>query len=198
VENVQLVGSNKITGRFAANLKEFYGPSNGRLIEHFLNWKTDLESILRFTSKYGPLRNKPVGGAEFEVSWFDWKLDQRRLQNLWERRRVFEFSEPESSGGSLVLGKDWLTYRALNLFVFLSMDLATCESKRLRKCKHPDCPNPHFIATHLKQKFCSEPCAAWGQKELKKQWWAKNGPEWRAEQRLTKSEGGKNVTQKTR
>ncbi len=197
-EHVQLVGSNKITGRFAEKLNEFYGPSKRRLIEDFLNWKTDPESILRFTGKYGPLRDKPVEGAEFEVSWFDWRSDQRRLQNLWERRRVFEFSESESSGGSLVIGKDWLTYRALNLFVFLSMELATCETKRLRKCKRADCPHPHFIATDLKQQFCSEPCAAWGQREWKKQWWAEHGPEWRAKRRLTNSEGGKNVPNQTR
>ena len=198
VEDVRLVDTNKIVGRFKATLEEFYGPPKRRLIEDFLNWRSDPASVLRFTRKYGPLRDEPTASKEFVVSWFDWTLDQRRLQSLWQQRRVFELSDAETTGGSLALGKDWLTYRAVNLFVYLNMDLVTCENKRLRMCKRADCPTPYFIASHLKQRFCSDKCAEWGQREWKKQWWQEHGESWRAQRRLDKSKGGKNVTRKTR
>jgi hypothetical protein len=196
VEDAQLVSRNKLVGRFQANLTEFYGPPKGRLIEDFLNWPSDPESILRFTRKYGPLQATPVGNAEFEVFWLQWQLDQRRLRSLWQRRRVFDLSDGESTGGALALGRGGLTYRAVNLFVFLYMDLVTCEAKRLRMCKRTDCPNPYFIASHLKQQFCGDKCAEWGQREWKKQWWKEHGESWRAQR--SKMKGEKNVTRKTR
>jgi hypothetical protein len=178
-EDVRLAGSNKFVGRFQANLKDFYALRKGRLIEEFLNWPSDPSAILHFTRKYGPLRAKPVEGKEFKFSWFEWTLDQRRLRSMWERRRVFQPQEWEQSNGSLLLQKDGLTYRAENLYAYLCMDLVTCEPKRLRKCKRPDCTNPYFIAGHLKQRFCSDICAEWGQREWKKQWWKEHGEEWR-------------------
>ncbi|HXM64157.1 MAG TPA: hypothetical protein VN950_25065 [Terriglobales bacterium] len=196
VENVQLIGSNRIVGRFQADLKEFYGPSKHRLIEDFLNWRSDPKSILRFTRKYGPLRDEPVAGKEFEVFWWPWQADQKRLRSLWRRRGVFDLSEAESTGGSLALGKGWLTYRVVNLFVYLYMDLVTCEAKRLKICKRADCPNPYFIASHLKQRFCSDKCAEWGQREWKKQWWTEHGTAWRENRKKLK--GDKNVTRKAR
>src|ERR1700687_4361497 len=165
VEDAELVGTNKIAGRFKSNLEEFYGPPKRRLIEDFLNWPSDPQSVLRFTRKYGPLRDQPIAGAEFEVFWFPWKLEQRRLRSLWEQRRIFELPDAERNGGSLALGKGWLTYRAVNLFVYLYMDLVTWKTKRLRMCKRADCPTPFFIASHLKQRFCSDKCAEWGQRE---------------------------------
>jgi hypothetical protein len=196
VEDVRLAGSKRIFGRFQANLTEFYGPPKGRLIEDFLNWPSDPKSILRFTRKYGPLQDEPIGSAEFEVFWLPWRMDQRRLRSLWQKRRVFELSDAARAGGSLTLGKGWLTYRAVNLFVYLYMDLVTCEANRLRMCKRADCPNPYFVASHLKQRFCSEQCAAWGQREWKKQWWTEHGQSWRAKR--NKMKGEKNVTRKTR
>jgi hypothetical protein len=199
VEDVRLVGTNKIVGRFKGTLDEFYGPPKRRLIEDFLNWPRDPESVLHFTRKYGPLQDAPIGGREFEVAWFDWTLDQRRLRSLW-RRRVYDLSDAESTGGSLALGKGWLTYRAVNLFMYLYMDLVTCEAKRLRMCKRTDCPNPYFIASHLKQRFCSDKCAEWGQREWKKQWWTEHGTAWRQQRKESKlkKRGGKNGTHKTR
>ena len=198
VEDVRLVGTNKIVGRFKATLDEFYGPPKRRLIEDFLNWPSDPESVLRFTRKYGPLQDLPIASAEFEVHWLPWQLDQRRLRSLWQQRRVFELSDAERTGGSLALGKGWLTYRAANLFAFLYMDLTTCEPKRLRMCKRADCPTPYFIASHLKQRFCSDKCAESGQREWKRKWWMEHGHEWRAQQRLKKLKGGRNGTHKTR
>jgi hypothetical protein len=200
VENVRLVDSNKITGRFQAKLTEFYGPTKGRLIEDFLNWPSDPQSVLHFTRKYGPLQISPVEGKEFEVSWHPWTLDQRRLRSLWRQKSFFDLNERERSNGTLAFRNGWLTYTAANLYVYLYMDLVTCEAKRLRICKRSDCPYPYFIAGHLKQRFCSDKCAEWGQREWKKQWWAEHGAAWRQERKESKlkKKGGKNVTHKTR
>jgi hypothetical protein len=200
VENVRLADRKGIViGRFRANLKEFCGLPNRSLIEDFLNWHSDLESILRFTAKYGPLEAEPVPSAEFRFSWFqDWVLKQRQFQSLWRRRSVFGLNEWERSSGSLEFQKGRLTYMAPNLYVFLYMDLVTSDPKRLRVCKREDCPHPYFIAGHLKQRFCSDLCAAWGQREWKKQWWKEHGESWRAQRRSKTVKGRKNVTNKTR
>lgn len=194
VEDVRVAASNKIVGRFQQNLKPIYGPAKRRIIEDFLNCSPDLAGILRFTRKYGPLRDEPVPGAEFELHWFPWVADQRRLRSLWERRRVIQPSDWESSGGSLACGDGWLTYTTSSLYSFLQVDLITCEAKRLRVCKKPGCKNPCFITGDLKQRFCNEICAAWGQREWKKQWWAEHGAAWREQRKGSKlkMKGGKN------
>lgn len=183
VEDVRLAGR-EVKGRFQAELSEFYGPRSRTLIEDFLNWPHDIESVLRFTRKYGPLRDTPDAGKPFEVSWLPWSADQRQLQNLWQRRNVLRSSQWEPSGGSLAFRDGWLTFTTKNLYEFLYVDLVTCEAKRLRFCKRPGCPHPYFIARHLKQRFCDERCAEWGQREWKKQWWNKHGDSWRAQRAL--------------
>jgi len=199
VEDVRLVGK-EVVGRFQANLKEFYGPPRRRLIEDFLNWPHDPEDVLRFTSKYGPLRGAAVEGTAFAVSWFPWYADQRVLQNLWRNRSILRSSASESVEGSLELRQGSLTYTASDLYTFLYLDLVTCEAKRLRICKRGDCPHRYFIAGHLKQRFCDEKCAQWGQREWKKHWWTEHGAAWRQERRESKlkKKGGRNVTHKTR
>jgi len=199
VEDVRIVG-NDVVGRFQANLKEFYGPPHRRLIEDFLNWPHDPENVLRFTRKYGPLKGTPVEGTAFAVSWFPWYADQRVLQNLWRNRNILRSSASEPVGGSLELRQGWLTCTAPDLYTFLYLDLVTCEAKRLRVCKRTTCPHPYFIARHLKQQFCDEKCAQWGQRQWKKSWWEKHGAAWRQERRESKlkKKGGRNVTHKTR
>jgi hypothetical protein len=193
-----MVDSNKIVGRFKGTPEEFCGPSKGRLIEDFLNWPSDLKSILRFTRKYGPLQVPAIGSGEFEVFWHPWTVDQRRFRSLWRQKGFFDLNEWERSSGTLAYRNGWLTYTAANLYVYLYMDLVTCEAKRLRICKRADCPNPYFIAHHLKQRFCSDKCAQWGQREWKKQWWNEHGQSWRKQRRLKTLKGEKDGTRKAR
>jgi len=49
----------------------------------------------------------------------------------------------------------------------------------VRICANPECKAPYFVAKDLRQRFCSEICAQWGQREWKRQWWAAKGGEWR-------------------
>jgi hypothetical protein len=51
---------------------------------------------------------------------------------------------------------------------------------KARYCANPECPAPYFFVKRKNQRYCSEICAAPAQRELKRQWWAEHGEEWRA------------------
>jgi len=51
--------------------------------------------------------------------------------------------------------------------------------RRLKKCANKDCKTPYFVADRGKQSYCSIECAAVAQKEYKRRWWQKRGPQWR-------------------
>lgn len=192
VKDAHLADS-KIVGRFQDTLKEFYGPPRRRLIEDFLNWPNDADDILRFTLRYGPLLAEPGEGKEFEFRISAFEGHRKHFRWLWLNANQFPDWEPQ--GGTLAFRKGWITYRAPSLHMFLYMDLVTCEAKRLRTCKRPDCPTPYFIAGHLKQRFCSDKCAEWGQRQWKQKWWKEHGETWRAQR---SKKGSKDVTNKTR
>jgi hypothetical protein len=75
-------------------------------------------------------------------------------------------------------------------------EIAECEARRFRKCKRGDCPHPYFIAGHLKQKFCCEKCAEWGQRQWKTAWWREHGESWRREKRRQQELKGRKNAQK--
>lgn len=194
VQDAELVNGEEIHGHFRQDLKEFYGVRRGRLVEDFVNWASDPGAILTFTRKFGPLECEPVAGTDFHFHLASWEISQQHFRDLWKTSKKYPDWEPK--GGSLAFRKGWLTYTASNLYMFLYMDLVTCEAKRLRTCKRFDCPNPYFIAGHLRQKFCSDRCAQWGQRQWKAAWWKAHGTSWRAGRPHRK--GDKNGTQKTR
>ena len=193
VKEAHIVGS-KVIGRFHDTLKEFYGPPRGRLIEDFLNWPHEADDILRFTLRYGPLEAEPGEHKGFEFVIAAFEVHQKHLRWLW--RNASQFPDWEPQAGALAFRKGWLTYTAPSLYMYLYMDLVTCEARRLRICKRPDCPTPYFIAGHLKQRFCSDKCAGWGQRQWKKKWWKEHGDTWRA--RRHKQKGNVDVANKTR
>ncbi len=43
-----------------------------------------------------------------------------------------------------------------------------------RRCPNPDCPAPFFFAKRKNQRYCTEKCAAIGQREQKRDWWRQN------------------------
>jgi hypothetical protein len=185
VEDVRLEGP-EVIGRFKDELVEFKGLPKRRLIEDFLNWPSDSESILRFTRRYGPLQQEPVRGAAFRFPPISWEVDQRFFRKHW--RSAAKYPDWQPDGGTLAFRNGRLTYTAKNLYMYLYMDLFTSEAKRLRLCRRPDCPHPYFIAGHLKQRFCSDQCAEWGQREWKKQWWKEHGETWRAKRKIEQEE----------
>jgi hypothetical protein len=46
-------------------------------------------------------------------------------------------------------------------------------------CANVECNEPYFFARRRSQKYCSEECALPAQRAFKREWWAKNGKEWR-------------------
>jgi hypothetical protein len=62
---------------------------------------------------------------------------------------------------------------------------------RARYCANPECPAPYFFVKRKNQRYCSEICAAPAQRELKRQWWAEHGEEWRAARQGKKSSKSK-------
>jgi hypothetical protein len=58
---------------------------------------------------------------------------------------------------------------------------------KARYCANPECPAPYFFVQRKNQRYCSEICAAPAQRELKRQWWAEHGEEWRASRQGKKS-----------
>jgi len=184
-ENISLDGE-EVVGRWASNLRRQEASRPLRLAEEFANWSEQADQILRFTQKYGPLQEEPQPGAEFHFPMASWQRTQ------WMFRRVWEYSVPEkgiskSSGlyhrgrghGWELLGGH-LIYRAGDLWELLHLDLYSIPPERLRKCANPECQTPYFVARHLRQHYCTELCAKWGQQRWKRRWWDEHGPEWQA------------------
>lgn len=74
-------------------------------------------------------------------------------------------------------------FLAKTLEAYLLLELATPPSERLRKCLRPDCPNPYFVARHMKQQYCSPSCAEWAQGRWRKEWWDQKGKMWLQDRR---------------
>ena len=203
VEDVRLEGG-EVVGHWTTSLGRSYGPKHGRFSEEFANCRSDASAIVRFTRRYGPLDCKPEPSRTFRFQLDEWNENQRGFRWLWSMAQnglngaeslalgmvkdkgfesVVEFA-PE--GWSLAVRPEdrWiysnssLSYQAGSLLRFLFLDLLSCPRERLRKCARPSCENPFFIARDLKQNYCSEPCAAWAQREWKRKWWAKHGKDW--------------------
>ena len=101
-------------------------------------------------------------------SWADLELDPEREYPLWSI---------ENERSALFVRKSGrLIYGAPTLWRFLTLCLFSSPAERLRKCWRPGCSTPYFFARHLKNNFCSEPCAAWGQRLWKLKWWTQHGP----------------------
>jgi len=86
VENVRLVESNKIAGRFKETLEEFDGQPKRRLIEDFLNWPSDPQSILRFTRKYVLCKTCPLSAKSSKSSGIRGLLTRGGFVHCGERK----------------------------------------------------------------------------------------------------------------
>jgi len=177
-----------LVGRWKDHLTPFYGPEQRRLVEDFVNWPREPQRILTFTKAYGPLEVRPKPGEDFRYPLAIWILGQKHFRWLWKNLVHFpNWAIPEEQAGDLAYRSGRLVYTAPNLYMFLYLDLVTCPAERLRVCARPDCANPFFIAHHLRQNYCSQICATWGQRQWKLQWWKEHGKQWRAGQRRKQS-----------
>ena len=156
------------------------------LVEDFANWGREPEDVCHFTDLYGPLllSHTPLKPFRFDIS--EWLHHQDKFRKHWEavsRYPLMGKPFPLSitthlkavAGEHFEFRGDAYTYVAANVYRFLLLELRCIERTRLRNCARPGCANPYFVASHLKQKYCSPDCAGWGQRQAKARWWHEHG-----------------------
>jgi hypothetical protein len=77
-------------------------------------------------------------------------------------------------------------YRILPLCLAIAVsDLAP----KMAVCANPECPQPYFLQGRKTQRFCDRrTCAAYGQREHKRKWWAAHRKEWRERHKGSKKQ----------
>jgi len=195
VKDAQLEGD-EITGHWADELRPVgSGPSSKTaILEQFLNWASDPESILRFVVRYGPL-SKPHVGKEFRQSLQKWRERQFELRGQWQMGASLRATVGLREGEMLHVWPNKVELGVSDLGRFLEFEIFSHPGVRRRVCERPDCPNPYFIATHLKTTLCSEVCKAWKQRQHQLKWWHERGDKWR---KSRKSRGPSKVGKKPR
>lgn len=155
-----------------------------KLAEEFANCRSDPKAVVRFTKKYGPLRFSVSPNKKFRFRISAWLAAQREFRAMWKKRRGVRFVPVDTlrakAGESFSISPRYFEYQTTSLYRLLFLVVLTFADGRLERCSRPDCPTPHFIATHLRQRYCSKPCFDWKQKELKKAWWNAKGKRLRA------------------
>jgi hypothetical protein len=162
------------------------------VVEEFVNSDNDPQSILRFTKRFGPLQRLQRGQKEFSLSLQDWRKHQEWLRGQWRRTaedrsvrlKVAGKFPPQSwgfeSGEHLLFGSSGrVLVVTSSLWRLIQFAWCSVPIDHVRICANPECKAPYFVAKDLRQRFCSEICAQWGQREWKRQWWAAKGAEWR-------------------
>ena len=194
VEDVRLGRNSVVQGRWSRHLAyrsldtappRYRTDWPDTLVEEFANWAAEPEHIRRFTERYGPLNLPSKKNTRFRFDIKEWVRLQEEFRQEWRHailrpRRVASLVRPRTEltvepGERFEFMSDSYTYFAANLYRLLLLELRCIEQTRLRVCQRPDCENPYFVASHLKQIYCSDLCQRWGQKEAKRRWWREKG-----------------------
>jgi hypothetical protein len=158
-----------------------------------------------------------VAGTEFSFAVADWRNCQETLQASWANIATADWRTtirvgfpsllqvnelvwvdadaswhfPAGPGTGFVYAQGKLVYRAATLWELILLDLISCPRERLRLCGRmgDGCPHPYFVAHHLRQNYCDEPCSEWAQRRSKLDWWNKNGKKQRASSLRGKPKG---------
>ena len=172
-----------IRGRFKTNLKEWVERPGSRLVEAFVNWEDDPESIRRFTRQYGPLHEAAIPGSEFEFDVSRFRLAQNHFREIW--RDLDMFKEFDVKEGTLHFSQGTITYTAKTICAFLHFDLLAAAPEQIKFCAREACPHPFFIAgDDIRRRFCSDDCRLYRDRELKRTWAAKHRRELAEERAL--------------
>jgi hypothetical protein len=100
-----------------------------------------------------------------------------RYLNAWvletHRGKAMSWVVASGSVGYMVIPNDCI--------LPLSLALAVSElGPKMGVCANPQCPQPFFLKGRKGQRFCDRPtCAAYGQREHKRNWWREHGEEMR-------------------
>lgn len=202
VGDVRLASGNRIKGRWRYRPRfETIGVPWGRqppvlpenLLDQLANWGDEPDQILRFTKRYGPLPSgtSPGQGGRFSFSCEAWRTAQRAFREDWNKLAkrnpfIVWLPLPTEKGEEFIFEEGELSFRASSLGRYLRLELHAIGVERARLCRRPDCETPYFIAGHLGQRYCSEPCAAFGQKAAKRTWWHEKGHAERKRRRARK------------
>ena len=174
-------------------------PEDAAVVE-FANCRPDAESVARFLKKYGPLWEPDkdgnfamllaafVGGRDHFCYMWDKVLGLPALSEPYKTLESELGVQPRpwrtvSMQGEIKYQATGLVHCCLNLHSALIFKLfAIAHRNWLRRCANPGCSQlRYFVASHGKQKFCSEQCAAWAQAKAKLAWWQSSGSEWKTE-----------------
>jgi len=173
----------EVFGQFSPQPYSFEDVGEPRLIETFLNWPDDPDSIVRFTREYGPLKEEAKSGDEFKFDLEQFLATQQQFRAIWRNFRQATTSAMDlmhDLGGKVRFHGGVVTYIAPTLYVYLYADLVTSPKERVRVCWRENCPHPYFIASHHNKQFCSKDCAAENRREWNREWWQTHGQSWRA------------------
>ena len=197
----------EIVGDWEQNSKLFYGLQRGRtLVEEFVNWGDDAKSILQFTRRFGPLTTPRAGNGTFRESLQYFRGHQKDMRRSWEFYASVSHFPRRDWTVVVNTGEFWTERDGDLIFVtpqldnFLVYQLHSLPAKRFRICARPECQTRFFQASHLRQSYCSEICAQWGQRQWKKRWWAAKGKGWREHRQVkeSKNKGANSVARKAR
>lgn len=174
--------------------------------------------VVEFTKKYGVLTLPFKKGESFRFAISEWLSKRAELDATWrvvsslrgdgggrpiriwmDKGERFEFSAGH------------LRFHTNNLDTYVNLEIAAVPPIRLRICQNRlsqvnrqvpavptiqllenqlnDCKAPYFIATDLRDRYCSKDCSSAAVREAKLRWWNENRRELRGES---------NVPRKTR
>lgn len=180
VESVSIEGQD-VVGRWESPermrwIGEAENPS--KLAESFANYPDTDIRIVKFTKTYGPLMDEFDFDRRFGFTLADWRKNQALFRRNWERQMksgtgAFQSLGKQGEGLAYADGRLW--YQVSTLWELMFFGLLIQPRDLLRKCLRPDCPNPYYIAHHREQRYCSEPCAHWAQRQWKRDWWNRVG-----------------------
>lgn len=202
---------NFILGQLSSDQVEVFRRSD-QILQDFANVQQDPKDILRFTKRYGVVRQmhldfieppdeRPIPTGKFFIPCERWLMDQNRFRDYWRlgktrreelaKRMSEELGLFDRSGGSVVEVQVVPGARTLELQLQPG-DLwqALCLMligfvDHLRVCQNEKCPSsPYFIATRRDQKYCDENCS---RLVANRRWWDRSGNQWRRD-RLAKKE----------
>src|ERR1700730_5773189 len=183
--------ANVISGRWCSTPKVVTPTSPRSVVEDLLN-STESVSVhafgkvaTDFTRRYGALALPYRPNEKFSFSLSDWIRDQKQMESVWHilsgqshapsaRTRVFM-----SEGERFEITAGHLSFRTVYLQTYAYLAMAAVPKRRLCVCANrlAGCKTPFFIAKDLRSKYCSDICAAEGEKASKLRWWNDNRKE---------------------
>ena len=187
-----------ITGKWRKSPKVWTPASSPRSIAEELLNSTEAVSVAdlprvaaEFTKKYGPIMMPFQSGGCFQFSVSEWLSKRAELEATW--RLVSAARRNAPAGGSPVkvcmdrgeyfeFSAGRLRFRTTHLDTYVSLEIAAVPKSRLRVCENrlspsQGCKSPYFIATDLRNKYCSGTCSAAAVREAKRRWWNDNRKE---------------------